>query len=77
MIKTGAQIRAARAMLGLRREDLARAASLHPNAVQYWEKKRDVPAGPPPYAVERVEDALKAMGVETFADPSPGVRLVA
>jgi transcriptional regulator with XRE-family HTH domain len=76
MIKTGAQIRAARAMLGLRREDLARAASLHPNAVQYWEK-RDVPAGPPPYAVERVEDALKAMGIETFADPSPGVRLVA
>jgi hypothetical protein len=42
MIKTGAQVRAARAMLGLRREDLARAAS---NAVQYWEK-REVPAGP-------------------------------
>lgn len=45
MIKTGAQIKAARAMLGLRREDLARAASLHPNAVQYWEN-RVVPDGP-------------------------------
>ena len=76
MIKTGAQIRAARAMLGLRRDDLARAASLHPNAVQYWEN-REVPAGPQPYAVERILAALKEKGVETFADPSPGVRLVA
>ena len=76
MIKTGAQIRAARAMLGLRREDLARAASLHPNAVQYWEN-RVVPEGPQPYAVERISAALKAAGVETFADPQLGVRLVA
>ena len=76
MITTGAQIRAARAMLEFRREDLARAASLHPNAVQYWEK-REVPAGPQPYAVERILAGLKAKGIETFSDPSPGVRLVA
>ena len=75
MIKTGAQIRAARAMLGLRREDLARAALLHPNAVQYWEK-REEPAGPQPYAVERIVAALKEKGIETFSDPHPGVRLV-
>ena len=33
----GSQIRAARALLGWRREDLATAANLHPNAVSYWE----------------------------------------
>ena len=76
MSTIGAQIRAARAMLGLRRKDLAQAASLHPNAVQYWEN-REVPAGPQPYAVERILAALKEKGIETFADPSPGVRLVA
>jgi transcriptional regulator with XRE-family HTH domain len=71
MIRTGAQIRAARAMLGLRREDLATAAGLHPNAVKYWEA-RDVPPSYLPYAIER---ALTMLGVIAFADPSPGARL--
>ena len=57
-------------MLGLRRKDLARAASLHPNAVQYWEN-REVPAGPQPYAVERILAALKAKGIETFTGVAP------
>jgi hypothetical protein len=74
MIRTGAQIRAARALLGIRREDLARPAGLHPNAVKYWEG-RDVPPDRTPYAVTRIEWALNAMGADTFTDPRPGVCL--
>ena len=76
MIKTGAQIKAARAFLGMRREDLAAVAGVHPNAVKYWED-RTVPSGPAPYAVERITKALRSQGIEVFADPQPGVRLVA
>lgn len=76
MIRTGKQIRAARALLGLRREDLARHAGLHPNAVKYWEA-REVPPGRPPHAIERITWALEAMGAETFTEPRPGVLLSA
>ncbi len=62
MVSTGKQIRAARAMLGLRREDLATAAGLHSNAVKFWEA-RDVPPGHPPYAIDRIERALTILGV--------------
>ena len=74
MIRTGSQIRAARAMLGLRRDDLAEAAGLHSNAVKYWEA-RDVSPGRPPYAIDCIERALTVLGVIAFADPYPGVRL--
>lgn len=76
MIRTGRQIRAARAMLGMRRADLARAAGLHSNAVKYWEA-REVPSGRPPHAVEHIERALLSLGVSAFADPAPGVSLSA
>jgi transcriptional regulator with XRE-family HTH domain len=39
----GAQIRAARALLGWRRADLATAAGLHRNAVAYWERRTRLP----------------------------------
>ena len=55
-----------------RRKNLARAASLHPNAVQYWEN-REVPAGPQPYAVERILAALR----RRVSRRLPGLRLVA
>lgn len=76
MIRTGAQIRAARALLGLKRADLARAAKLHPNAVKYCEARQVVPLGfSPPYAVARIEKALRELGVIATADPHPGVQL--
>ena len=48
MIVTGNQIRAARALLGWKRRDLA----LHPNAVAYWERREHIPAADtrPPWA---------------------------
>ena len=72
---SGAQIRAGRALLNLKREDLARAAGLHKNAVAYWEG-REVPPGQTPYAVACISRALRLRGVEAFADPLPGVRFV-
>lgn len=75
MIKSGAQIRAARALLGMKRTDLARAAGLHPNAIKYWEA-RDIPPGCQPFAIGRIATALRANGVVAFADPHPGVRFV-
>ena len=39
MIMSGNQIRAARALIGWRRDELAAAAGLHPNAVKYYERQ--------------------------------------
>jgi hypothetical protein len=52
----------------------AGAAGLHENSIRYWET-RAVPSDHPPYAIERIEQALAMLGVIAFADPYPGVRL--
>ena len=74
---TGRQIRAARALLGWNRNRLAEAAGLHRNAVAYWERHAEIPMGPyaTPFACRCIQAALLTAGVETFDDPSPGVRL--
>mgnify|MGYP003380801828 CR=1 FL=1 len=74
MILTGAQIRAARALIGITRSELAYQARLHPNAVKYWEVRDTIPRYQP-YAVGRIERCLERLGVVAFADPHPGVRL--
>jgi len=74
MIVSGSQIRAARALAGLRRCDLATAASIHANAVKYWERHSTIPRREP-YAVRKMREALQRRGVATFTDPAPGVRL--
>jgi transcriptional regulator with XRE-family HTH domain len=78
MITTGAQIRAARALLDWARPELAEASGLHANSIAYWERHRSIPAGyrQTPYAVERIRTALLAAGVESTIEPSPGVRFV-
>jgi hypothetical protein len=56
--------------------DLSAAARLHVNAVRYWEKRSEIPTvRREPYAVRRMRLALASRGVETFTEPSPGVRL--
>ena len=78
MITSGHQIKAARALIGWRRLDLAKAAKLHPNAVAYWERARSIPGqSKEPYGCEQIRMALQFAGVETFAEPAPGVRLIA
>ena len=76
MFSTGNQIRAARALIGWHRDQLAAAAGLHPNAVAYWERKSSIPAGPEPVACRRVRAALALAGVEPISEPAPGVRLL-
>ena len=77
MIVTGAQIRAARALLGWTRAELATAANLHRNAVAYWELRATIPTGHyrEPHACRLIRKALLVAGVEIFMAP-PGVRLV-
>ena len=70
---TGSQIRAARALLGWRREDLATAAQLHPNAVSYWEKRAKLPTRHEPEACKKMRDAFSCAGVITVNTPAPGV----
>lgn len=79
MITTGAQIRAARALLGWTRTDLAAAAGLHPNAVAYWERAPRIP--PPlrsgraqgePVGCGRIREALDRVGVTFIVKPGIG-----
>jgi len=79
MITTGAQIRAARALLDWSRPELAAAAELSRNAVAYWENHPTIPAGHhrTPYAIGRIQRALLAAGVEPIVDPAPGVCFLA
>jgi len=75
MIVTGKQIKAARALAGLDQRHLATAASLHVNAVRYWERRRSFPGRSEPFAVRRIRKALETLGITSFVNPTPGVRL--
>ena len=77
MFTTGNQIRAARALIGWRRDELAEAAGLHVNAVKYWERlpsfsdrEQNEPVG-----LRRIREALDEAGVMLIDDPAPGVYL--
>jgi hypothetical protein len=79
MIVSGAQIRAARGLLGWTQARLARASGLHPNAIAYWEGHKDIPTGiwREPVACRRIRAALLEVGVEFLQLPVVGVRLAA
>lgn len=82
-ISTGAQIRAARALLGWTRQELAAAAGLHRNAVAYWERAVAIPPPLPsgrrtslePHACRLIREALEHAGVAIIAVPAAGVCL--
>ena len=74
-IVTGCQIRAARALLGWTRSDLAHAAGLHANSIAYWEEIAVVPSRREPHACARIREALHQAGVEVVGHAKPGVRL--
>ena len=82
-ISTGRQIKAARALVGLRVEDLAAEAKIHRNAVTYWEGQAQIPVptktgriGVESFACVRIREALEARGVVFTRQPGPGVSLV-
>lgn len=78
MITTGRQIAAARALLGWSQDELADAAAMHVNSVAYWERRGVIATDyyKAPVACRQIRQALLKAGVETFMDPSPGVRLL-
>jgi hypothetical protein len=73
--RDGKHIKAARAIAGLRRVDLATAAKLHPNTVKYWEcsRRRWVADG---NAIDQISAALASFGVDTEVERQ-GNRVVA
>jgi transcriptional regulator with XRE-family HTH domain len=72
-ITRGVQIRAAPALLGWSRAELASAAGLHRNSVAYWECEAEISASTP-FGCERIAAALLRAGVEAFSQPTAGVR---
>lgn len=78
----GAQMRAARALLGLDQRDLARLAGLSLPTIQRMESSEGSVRAVVD-SLEKVVDALTAAGVELIADGAPsagvgrGVRLIA
>lgn len=71
-IRCGAQLKAARALLGMTQKDLAAATGLHHNSIRYLEAQKNVTTG---YSSRLVEEAFARRGVVFFVSPSPGVRM--
>jgi hypothetical protein len=83
MITNGNQIRAARALIGWTRRDLADAANLHPQAVSYWERSPVIPPvlhsgrrNREPHACQLIREAFGQRGVQFINEPHTGVCVV-
>lgn len=84
-LRSGLQIKAARAMLEWTRVRLANAAGVHPNAVAYWERAPLIPGTLPSgrqswhetAVVGRIRKSLESAGICFIAEPAPGVALCA
>ena len=74
-IVTGCQIKAARALLGWSRAQLAAAADLNVNSITYWEAMTVISATREPHACARIRQALHQAGVEFVGHAKPGARL--
>jgi predicted transcriptional regulator len=74
---SGAQIRAARALLGLSGEELSNLADVGWATIQRFESEAGVPASKAG-TLHRVKDALEKAGIVFLGDPvaSPGVQLL-
>ena len=49
--------------MGWKRNDLAKAAKLHPNTISYWEAKEEISSDPDPVGVQMISNALGRYGV--------------
>jgi transcriptional regulator with XRE-family HTH domain len=72
-LRTGRQLKAARALAGIKQEELARAAGLHVNSIRYMERKDRITDTWS--TIERVVAALEGFGVVLSSNPAPGVYL--
>lgn len=73
---SGAQIRAARGLLGWSSQELARRSGVGWSTIKRFEDAIGVPASRAG-TLQRVQTVLEQAGIEFFGDPikSPGVRL--
>ena len=62
MLRTGRQLKAARALAGLSQRQLAEDSGLHPKTISYWEKRGR--CGLQQDYKQRIVDALAARGVQ-------------
>jgi hypothetical protein len=73
-IVSGRQLRAARVLAGLTQVELATESGFNPRAAKYWERREsELPTSVPDTLAERT---LRRHGVEAFAWPTPGARLI-
>ena len=76
MLVIGAQIRAARGLVGMKQTELADKASLQVSTIKDMEARGDQPLTKSAFkTVRAVQLALEAAGVEFTNGDSPGVRL--
>ena len=70
------QLKAARTLAGLTQSQLSIEAGFNPRAARFWERWGDALPSTRPETLLAIEGALLTHGVEVFADPTPGCRLV-
>jgi hypothetical protein len=75
-IVSARQLRAARVMAGLTQRQLSIEAGFNPRAAKYWESRGDQLPTNVPDSLAAIEQTLRRHGVEVFATPTPGVRLI-
>jgi len=75
MIARGWQIKAARAVLGWRQEDLAEAAGLHVNSIKYWEgQEGQLPLMQ--HGMRQIREAFEMADIVFVLEPGPGICFV-
>jgi len=75
-IVTGRQLRAARVLAGLTQRQLAIESGFAARAAKYWERRGDELPTCVPGTLTAIEQTLRRHGVEVFASPRPGVRII-
>ncbi|NLH83141.1 MAG: helix-turn-helix transcriptional regulator [Phyllobacteriaceae bacterium] len=73
-IRTGAQIRAARALVGLTQAARAEEVGTTARTIRAWESRHRPPSDAPIFA-GKVEEAFRRRGVMFVSDPAIGVQL--
>ena len=66
------QLKAARALAGLTQKDLGRIAGVNERQIRFWEKR--IPTRL--HKLHMLESALLTAGIECFADPAIGVKVI-
>lgn len=77
MLRTGNQLKAARALIDMKQGELAKLAGVNINTVVFMERSGSSDITSAVEKVQAVQSALEASGVEFLNHGRPGVRLKA